>query len=591
MIKKEKTIKVYSDKENINILTSLLVSYGVRHIVVCPGSRNAPLVHNFDVSPDITTHAVTDERSAAFFALGLRLRLRQPVAVCVTSGSALLNTMPGAAEATYQHEGIIIISADRPQAWIGQLDGQTMPQHGALGTFASPSVSLPEPHNDTERWLCRRLICEAMIANTCPPFPSVHINVPVSEPLFGFSTPCLPEIPPVGIANLDDQNGRETLRRILKGKRRLMVISGQTSDDKPSAEKACILCRGAEEEDQRSTDDTAAGFLMDKASGCVFVAEWLSPYGRVRHIDEILRTTCAEELDNMRPDCIVYIGGHTVSKRLRHYMRSLDSRTMFITVSDDGMLHDVSQHTTLVVKATAGDFMRMICNGAICPDADMDFVRRWHDMDNMAARRISASCPPYSQMLAIRRLEENIDNSKDIVCYANSLSVRAGMMYASAYRYCNRGLNGIEGTLSMAAGMAAGAKEEGMTAGNMTAAQNVYCVIGDLSFFYDSNALWIQELAGNMRIMLINNQRGAIFGMLPGLDRSPAHKPLIAAGHNATAEGICSQYGMEYYRATDTPSLEEGIRLLTSGVHDRPVVLEVLTDADTDADAYSKALE
>ena len=567
MIKKEKTIKVYSDKENINILTSLLVSYGVRHIVVCPGSRNAPLVHNFDVSPDITTHAVTDERSAAFFALGLRLRLRQPVAVCVTSGSALLNTMPGAAEATYQHEGIIIISADRPQAWIGQLDGQTMPQHGALGTFASPSVSLPEPHNDTERWLCRRLICEAMIANTCPPFPSVHINVPVSEPLFGFSTPCLPEIPPVGIANLDDQNGRETLRRILKGKRRLMVISGQTYDD------------------------TAAGFLMDKASGCVFVAEWLSPYGRVRHIDEILRTTCAEELDNMRPDCIVYIGGHTVSKRLRHYMRSLDSRTMFITVSDDGMLHDVSQHTTLVVKATAGDFMRMICNGAICPDADMDFVRRWHDMDNMAARRISASCPPYSQMLAIRRLEENIDNSKDIVCYANSLSVRAGMMYASAYRYCNRGLNGIEGTLSMAAGMAAGAKEEGMTAGNMTAAQNVYCVIGDLSFFYDSNALWIQELAGNMRIMLINNQRGAIFGMLPGLDRSPAHKPLIAAGHNATAEGICSQYGMEYYRATDTPSLEEGIRLLTSGVHDRPVVLEVLTDADTDADAYSKALE
>ena len=558
---------MYSDKENINILTSLLVSYGVRHIVVCPGSRNAPLVHNFDVSPDITTHAVTDERSAAFFALGLRLRLRQPVAVCVTSGSALLNTMPGAAEATYQHEGIIIISADRPQAWIGQLDGQTMPQHGALGTFASPSVSLPEPHNDTERWLCRRLICEAMIANTCPPFPSVHINVPVSEPLFGFSTPCLPEIPPVGIADLDDQNGRETLRRILKGKRRLMVISGQTYDD------------------------SAAGLLMDKASGCVFVAEWLSPYGRVRHIDEILRTTCAEELDNMRPDCIVYIGGHTVSKRLRHYMRSLDSRTMFITVSDDGMLHDVSQHTTLVVKATAGDCMRMICNGAICPDADMDFVRRWYDMDNMAARRISASCPPYSQMLAIRRLEENIDNSKDIVCYANSLSVRAGMMYASAYRYCNRGLNGIEGTLSMAAGMAAGAKEEGMTAGNMTAAQNVYCVIGDLSFFYDSNALWIQELAGNMRIMLINNQRGAIFGMLPGLDRSPAHKPLIAAGHNATAEGICSQYGMEYYRATDTPSLEEGIRLLTSGVHDRPVVLEVLTDADTDADAYSKALE
>ena len=124
---------MFSSKENINILTSLLIDYGVEHIVVCPGSRNAPIVHNFNESPKFICHPVTDERSAAFVALGIANQTGEMVAVCVTSGSALLNTLPGVAEASYQNRGIIVISADRPQAWIGQLDGQTMPQPNALG--------------------------------------------------------------------------------------------------------------------------------------------------------------------------------------------------------------------------------------------------------------------------------------------------------------------------------------------------------------------------------------------------------------------------------------------------------------------------
>ncbi|MEE1315682.1 MAG: thiamine pyrophosphate-binding protein, partial [Prevotella sp.] len=149
---------MYCDKENVNILTALLVKHGVKHVVVCPGSRNAPLAHNFNECPDLTCHSMTDERSAAFFALGIRQQTNTPVAVCVTSGSALLNTLPGTAEAAYQQQGIIIISADRPAAWIGQNDGQTLPQQNALGCFVEKSVSIPEPHNSEERWMCNRLI-------------------------------------------------------------------------------------------------------------------------------------------------------------------------------------------------------------------------------------------------------------------------------------------------------------------------------------------------------------------------------------------------------------------------------------------------
>ena len=114
---------MYSNKENANILTSLLVAHGIRHAVVCPGSRNSLIVHNLNESPAIQCYPVTDERSAGFYALGMSQCLQESVAVCVTSGTALLNLAPAVAEAYYQHVPLVVISADRPSQWIDQLDG------------------------------------------------------------------------------------------------------------------------------------------------------------------------------------------------------------------------------------------------------------------------------------------------------------------------------------------------------------------------------------------------------------------------------------------------------------------------------------
>ena len=174
---------MYSDKDHVNILTALLVAHGIRHAVVCPGSRNAPIVHNLTTCPDIACYPVTDERSAGFYALGMSQALKQPVVVCVTSGTALLNLAPAVAEAWYQHRPLVVISADRPSQWIDQLDGQTLPQPDALGRFVKRAVSLPEPRNDEERWYCNRLVNEALIVRDAP----VHINVPITERLYSAS--------------------------------------------------------------------------------------------------------------------------------------------------------------------------------------------------------------------------------------------------------------------------------------------------------------------------------------------------------------------------------------------------------------------
>jgi len=145
---------MYSNKENVNILTALLVKEKVTKAVVCPGSRNSPIVHNLCACPEIECYPVTDERSAGFVALGMTLADNEPVAVCVTSGSALLNLAPAVAEAFYQKRPLIIISADRPAQWIDQQDGQTLQQHRALEPNVRKSVTLPEPHNEEERWYC-----------------------------------------------------------------------------------------------------------------------------------------------------------------------------------------------------------------------------------------------------------------------------------------------------------------------------------------------------------------------------------------------------------------------------------------------------
>lgn len=184
---------MYSNKENINILTSLLLEWGVTDAVVCPGSRNAAIVHNLNECGTIRCHPITDERSAAFYAMGIALNTKRPTVVCVTSGSALLNTAPAVAEAYYQHVPLIVIAADRPQQWIDQLDGQTLPQPDALNRFVHRSVSLPEPHTEEERWYCNRLVNEALHAATFRQPAPVLINVPITEPLFTFDVAELPK--------------------------------------------------------------------------------------------------------------------------------------------------------------------------------------------------------------------------------------------------------------------------------------------------------------------------------------------------------------------------------------------------------------
>lgn len=576
---------MYSNKENINLLTSLLVAKGITDAVVCPGSRNAPIVHNLNEAEQITCHPVTDERSAGFYAVGLAQATGRPVVVCVTSGSALLNVAPAVAEAFYQHVPLIVVSADRPQQWIGQLDGQTLPQQGAFGPMVRRSVQLPEPHDEEERWLCGRLINETLHLATCKGCAPVHINVPVTEPLFLFDEEKLPETTPFKAHTLPTTFNVDTFKAFAQAKRP-MVVLGQLPDGAVATDTLCSL-----------------------SQRCVVLAEPLSsPSYNITHGDEAVRVLTSadgdkvvapDSTDRFAPNAIVYIGGTVVSKTVRRFLRQAKAPTWVVTpnvleVSDPLMtLTDIVECPLEETNALLLTLVAAIANyetlaaeeKASCAtnlSAEHEAFRsRWQRLLDRCGAHAESYEPPFSQMATVRYFESQLEDLyEDLhVHYANSSAVRLANIYAAHRVWCNRGVNGIEGSLSTAAGFSLGTTDK------------VVCVIGDLSFFYDQNALWNGRLRGNLRIILLNNHEGGIFSTLPGLDGSPAAHDMVAAAHNTEARGICTQNDIGYLKATNMDEMQVGVVTLLTQQADRPMVLEVFTDAAEDAKAMREYFE
>lgn len=500
----------YSSKENVNILTALLVAHGVRHAVVCPGSRNAPIVHNLEVCPDIQCHPLTDERSAGFCALGITDATNQPVVVCVTSGSALLNLAPAVAEAYYRHHPLVVVSADRPPQWIDQLDGQTLPQPDALGRFVAKAVTLPEPTDDETRWYCERLVNEALLEHRAP----VHINIAISEPLFDFSCPSLPAVR--GMERIEAEMPNHVLShigRMFMLSKRPMLISGQ-------------------------------------------------PFNR--RLDEMVMMV--EHDESYVPDLVVYVGLPIVSKRVRKFLRR--SKESWL-INETGEVSDPLMNLTKVI---VGDPDMVVDHLHFLLEQDPHpFVQRWQTLAAKVDEAMSTFDAPFSQLLAVRQLEMRLSALPMVYRhYANSTAIRLANSFATGALWCNRGVNGIEGSLSTAVGQAMAVSP-----------WPLFCVIGDLSFFYDQNALWNNQLPSNLRILLLNNGGGGIFRLLPGLEQSPARDALVSAAHHTTAAGICQQYGVGYLTAVDADSLTDGLQWLVSA-SDRPLLLEVTTDAAID---------
>ncbi len=544
---------MYTDKRNVLQLAALLRAHGIRRIVIAPGSRNIPLTQTFTACTDFDCYAVTDERSAGFFALGLALESGEPAAVCCTSGSAVLNLYPAVAEAYYQQVPLLVISADRPAAWIGQMDGQTLPQPDVFGTLVRRAVNLPEVKSKEEAWFCNRLINEALLELDHRVKGPVHINVPISEPFFDFPIRELPEERVIHrYDNLNDKATSQLLAETFAACPRRLVICGQQ----------------ARNTDIPMTSNHPAEWVLL----CENLCNSLHQLHAKQHFDTILYAATPEEIEALTPQLVITYGGHIVSKRLKQWLRR-QSSLIHWHISPEGDIPDLFGQLRVVFEMSPAVFFNYLTQ---CPppitQSTTDFVMKWNE------KNFAFPAPDfgYSAMLAIKELFETIcqDNTPDITLHlANSSAVRYAQLWPLPPRItvcCNRGVNGIEGSLSTAIGYAAASI--GMN----------YIVIGDLSFFYDMNALWNGHIRPNVRILLLNNGGGEIFHSLPGLNLPSRGHDFVMATHVTTAEGWAKERGFDYLTARNETDLHETIRLLTAPDSHKPKLLEVFTDKEKD---------
>ena len=543
--------KVYTDKKNILQLVALLEAHGVTKIVLCPGSRNIPLVHTLSTHPSFKCYSVTDERSAGFFAIGLALNGGAPAAVCCTSGTALLNLHPAVAEAFYQNVPLVVISADRPAVWIGQMDGQTLPQPGVFGTLVKKSVNLPEIYTDEDEWYCNRLVNEALLETHHHGKGPVHINVPVTEPIFRFTTETLPEVRVItryqGL-NIYDRDYNDLIQRLNQYQKR-MIIVGQMN----------LI------------------YLFEKKYSKLLYKHfaWLTehignqtiPGIPVKNFDVAIYAMDGEMQGKMAPELLITYGGHVVSKRLKKFLRNNPPKEHW-QVSPDGEIVDLYGSLTTVIEMDPFEFLEKIA--FLLENKTPQYPLLWENF----CKTLPQPELPYSEMSAIGALIQALPQ-QCALHLANSSAVRYAQLFTVPVTVevcCNRGTSGIEGSLSTAVGYAAASDKLN------------FVVIGDLSFFYDMNALWNGNFGANLRILLLNNGGGEIFHTLPGLEMSGTSHKFITAVHKASAKGWAEDRGFLYQKVEDEVQLEEAMQLFTQPEPmTQPVLVEVFTNKNKDA--------
>lgn len=539
---------MYSIKKNIQLLVATLQAYNIRHIVLSPGSRNAPLIHTLEQHPFFKCNFIVDERSAAYFALGIIQREKAPVAVCCTSGTALLNYAPAVAEAYYQQLPLIVISADRSPAWIGQMDGQTIPQNNILSAITKKSVHLPEINTDEEAWFCQRLIHEALLGCNQHGKGPVHINIPISEPLFDFSAETLPVIKPI---RNEVGNGIDIKRysaQWQKSSKRMIVI-GQLEADNNIAQLI---------------------YQLTERFDCVVLAEHLSNIKSdsvISNFDLLIHSLSIEDYEAFCPDLLITFGGHIVSKRLKQYLRNNEiSEHWHITESGD--LIDLFQSLTDLVETNPGSFIEGLIESDIPLDTEKRYRKKWESK----AKELSApkETSIFSDLFVTGYFIENLPDSS-VLHLANSSSVRNAQLYPIRKNisvFCNRGANGIDGSLSTASGFASDCD------------RIVFLLIGDLSFFYDFNALFYGNVSSNLRILLINNGGGAIFHQLPVPQKTETFDKYIAARNTERAADWIANSNIEYLSAQNKEELKINMSKFVSEKSNKPILFEVFTSMD-----------
>ncbi|MFV0290637.1 MAG: 2-succinyl-5-enolpyruvyl-6-hydroxy-3-cyclohexene-1-carboxylic-acid synthase [Mangrovibacterium sp.] len=545
-----------SSKKHIQQLVVLLAAKEILNIVVSPGSRNGALVQTLVADGRFNCLNIVDERSAAYFALGMAQANKQPVALLCSSGTAALNYAPAVAEAYYQGVPLVILTADRPDYWIDQLEAQCINQQGIYRNFVAQEIQLPLGESPQEISHANRKINACLNAAFEKQQP-VHINIPLEEPLYEF----VDEILPTNIRNipLTHQEVSLTIEKVellvnrLNQSKQILIVVGQMLPEEGLSE---LL------------------ELFADMTGAVVIAEPLANVqvnNMIGNFDSILSLLSEEDKENLRPQIIITMGRQLVSKRIKQFLRTFQPHEHW-HISSLAQHADTYWSLSDVIPLSSKKFLETMLSAFY--DVEMGFhlqssyIMQWTDFSRQAklhdAQKTSST---FCDQRVHELLKEYIPEGS-IMHYGNSASIRYGIMQPNRAKlvFCNRGTSGIDGSLSTAVGFAS------------TSAELNTIVLGDLSFFYDSNALWNNDFPSNLRIIIVNNSGGRIFSMIPGPSKSVAYEKHFLTKHSFRAKGIAESFRIKYISAENEEEVRQGLTYIFSRDCRKACILEVMIE-------------
>lgn len=541
---------------------------GVRDAVISPGSRNAPLIVSFNRHPKIETYVVSDERSAAFIALGMAQKSKQPVVIISTSGSASYNYAPAVAEAYFQNIPLIVITADRPPEWIDQRDGQTIHQQNIYGSHVKKSIQCPvDIDNSDAAWHLERSISEVVNLAMDGASGPVHINIPFREPFYpeenskhnytnvksihqSFTTK---QLSSADWANLVDEWNHFDKRLIVAGQNEL------------STELLMVLS-----EIKAKKHIPVVGDILSNIHPIPDVIKSHDVF-----IDAIDEKTAVE----LQPDLLITFGKTVLSKGLKKFLRSYKPKAHW-HIQQDGQVADTFQSLTRTIPVTPTTFFNSIKD--IAAKSHHEYSQQWLQFQKQSAAFLTDfhANEKFNEFSTVKTILSNLPMSCDIHL-ANSMVVRYASIIGLSHThrqietYCNRGTSGIDGCTSTAVGSALKSKK------------TTLLITGDMAFFYDRNAFWHDHIPENLRIIVLNNHGGGIFDLIDGPGKLPEKEKYFITNQQLKAKSLAEEFGLKYYHCASIGGLSKGLnKFWVQDGHAK--ILEIESSIDTNTEVFKK---
>ncbi len=569
--------------EYIAALVDEFYQLGVRHAVFSPGSRSTTMAMLFKEHEGFETYMNIDERSASFMALGIAKAHKEPTVLVCTSGSAVAHYLPAILEAQYSGIPLIVLSADRPHTLLHVGAPQTVDQHKIFGTAVNyfEELAVPqESHYYTyPRQVARKAYMKAMDTKKGP----VHINVPLFEPLvpelsrnhFEAGRSSFKVVKPnySSVFGCDNRNnlphinnatdiahgndGTKEINDLLERYERILILAGPQID----IDEAETICSFGEA--------LQAPILADPLSnvrGCDTSKVVISTY------DALL---AGQSLwHELKPDCVIQFGQIVVSKRVQQMIASwTDVEYVEVNPTMDSM--NPTGKTTIHMQASIDVFTHLHGKN----NSSDTYLNIWRRLDQAGKKQLSTAIdePHCFEGRTIRELQKQIPEDGQVFV-ANSMTIRDFDYFwfsgeSKAVLYGNRGVNGIDGTISTALGLAANGRP-------------TYLVTGDLSLFHDLNGLAVAKTHNlNLIIILHNNDGGGIFEYLP--QKGTKHFDyLFSTSQGLDYSGAAKLYGCSYIKISSPDELSSVLAKIgrESGVH----IIEIPTNREYSRELHKK---